>query len=391
MKFREVTSDEWRTHLRARDRVFQRRRGPVSSWRAWTVGRVKRAVYRQEMHLRGDGLPKKILPLAIAVAASEPAAEKHAARLCDALLAEGYVETTAERPGRQRRRPSKPATPGDTRFAHASPCTALALDAAGRVLVSAHRDGKVRVWDVARGHCVRTMGAHRGPATAVCVDARGAVAVSAGRDGRAVVWDLRGGKRLRAFDVGGGTIALAPGGRWMVVASWSGALARWDVRTGEPLGACGDEDHLNVASLSVSADERLVACANEVGEVAVWSAKGALRWRQPFARGFGAHVAFAPRGGALLAGATRVALLDGRTGERTRELLGAKDTVHHVAWTRGGRPVCACEDGRTIAWGPAGRGAAAVLGEQRYVPGALCAARDLVATAGDRALHAWRC
>ena len=85
-----------------------------------------------------------------------------------------------------------------------------------------------------------------------------------------------------------------------------------------------------------------------------------------------------------------MALFDGRTGERSLELAGAKDTVHHVAWT-GRRPVCACEDGRTLAWGAGGLGAAAVLGEQHYVPGALCAADHLVATAGHRVLHAWRC
>jgi|SRR5579859_3950849 len=123
MKFREVTSDEWRTHLRAPDRVFQRKHGPVSSWRGWTVGRVKRAVYPQEMLLRGDdGLPKKILPLQIAVGASDAAAEKLAARLCEELLGEGYVETTAAQPGR-RRRPAKPAPSKgarESRFAHTS-------------------------------------------------------------------------------------------------------------------------------------------------------------------------------------------------------------------------------------------------------------------------------
>jgi len=89
---------------------------------------------------------------------------------------------------------------------------------------------------------------------------------------------------------------------------------------------------------------------------------------------------------AHVVGRARVAILDGLTGKRVRALTGTKDTVHHAAWTRSGRPVCACEDGRTVLWSRTGtRGV--VLGEQPYVPGALCAAQGVVVTAGHRVLH----
>jgi WD40 repeat protein len=119
--------------------------------------------------------------------------------------------------------------------------TDLAFGADGATLLSAHRNGVVRIWDLAtmESSALRLSG-HSGPVNALAVDKLGAVVASAGEDGTVRIWDLASGAEL--LRLGGSTsgslaapfrsLALAPDGSRLFVGDDDGQISIWE--TAEP-------------------------------------------------------------------------------------------------------------------------------------------------------------
>nr|AXV46582.1 WD40 repeat-containing protein [Arthrobacter sp.] len=62
-----------------------------------------------------------------------------------------------------------------------------------------HRDGTVRLWDLATGTTLHTLEGHTHEVTAVAVTPDGTRAITTSRDGTARLWDLESAKRLQVF------------------------------------------------------------------------------------------------------------------------------------------------------------------------------------------------
>jgi len=67
---------------------------------------------------------------------------------------------------------------------------ALACDASGERALSGGSDKALRLWDLQRGEAIATLKGHRAPVSAVAMDAAGLLAVSADETGRVLFWDL---------------------------------------------------------------------------------------------------------------------------------------------------------------------------------------------------------
>jgi WD40 repeat protein len=118
--------------------------------------------------------------------------------------------------------------------AHEGGVSALAVDDAGRRLVTGGRDGRVRVWAVSgpTRTLEHTFKEHRGAVTCVALAPGGEEAVSASADGSCVVWSLAAGTRARAFFASTQFrgVRYAEGGRDLVTVGSDRRVAVWRAR-----------------------------------------------------------------------------------------------------------------------------------------------------------------
>jgi WD40 repeat protein/tetratricopeptide (TPR) repeat protein len=150
-------------------------------------------------------------------------------------------------------------------------------------------------------------------------------------------------------------LAFHPGGRFLVAGGTAGGndTTIWDLETGKERLRIPDQGGY-VTRVAVSPDGRFLAVA----------------WRAP---GPGAVMA-------LLKGKTptgRVSLFEPLTGKKLRELTGAGETVHDLAFSPDGQTLAAaCDDGKVRFWGPATGRAGRVLAGHQEKPRALAFSPD---------------
>jgi WD40 repeat protein len=126
----------------------------------------------------------------------------------------------------------------------------------------------VRVWDVARGTALRTFEGHTAAPTGLALTAHGQCVVSAGRDGTVRIWLLGSGHvlfTLRADIHKVERVAATPDGKVIFVGQFSG-LRLW--RPGFGVTAALEGHTERVTSLAVALDGRLVSASAD--SIRVW-------------------------------------------------------------------------------------------------------------------------
>ncbi|MEJ2851911.1 MULTISPECIES: protein kinase domain-containing protein [unclassified Saccharothrix] len=100
----------------------------------------------------------------------------------------------------------------------------LAVTPDGGFMLTAERDGRIRLYNVATGQCVHTVGARHGQVHAVDLTPDGRFAAAVYEDGALWFWDLAGPHGRRLSTGGRGTVRLTPDGRSLVHKSPDGGL-----------------------------------------------------------------------------------------------------------------------------------------------------------------------
>jgi WD40 repeat-containing protein SMU1 len=125
---------------------------------------------------------------------------------------------------------------------HEAAVTCLGSTADGELLGSGAADGRVKVWRLATGECVRRLlDTHGGGAVSALAFTRdGGSVATGGGDGVARLWGLRSGKCLREFRGHAAfisSVALLEGGEGgahtVLTGGGDGRVGLWDVGTGE--------------------------------------------------------------------------------------------------------------------------------------------------------------
>jgi|GEM_PF-3696483 len=90
-------------------------------------------------------------------------------------------------------------------------------------LLSAHEDGKVRLWDVKSGNMLRQFDCHEGPVLSVAFSDKGSHFLSGGEDKYLRIWDIDTGERIQNINMNYEVIAAKfyPGGRHVLGSSYS--------------------------------------------------------------------------------------------------------------------------------------------------------------------------
>jgi WD40 repeat protein/serine/threonine protein kinase len=147
-----------------------------------------------------------------------------------------------------------------------SPGLLVSLSRDGRLAVTGHGDGTVRLWDVTSGSCLRILHGGSDIVSFVDISADGRCAVSVSSSENVVrFWDLADGRCLRTFtpdDPGRGpywikSLRLSADACLILAATDDGNIQVWDSRSGDlrhRLG--GHENYVQYAKVEVSADGR---------------------------------------------------------------------------------------------------------------------------------------
>lgn len=151
------------------------------------------------------------------------------------------------------------------------------FSADGRLTLTGHWDGTVRLWDVAADRLLRTLEGHRGQVMNIDFDAAARHALSTGYDGTVRFWDLGTGRCLAVFPAGRDTrfspVRLSADGRVGVWVGESGRIEVWDLRSGalqRVLGFPLKDSSIEDSTFQVNADGSVVLTAEDSG-ARVWS------------------------------------------------------------------------------------------------------------------------
>jgi WD40 repeat protein len=221
-----------------------------------------------------------------------------------ALSPDGARVATAAESGGVRLWEAVPPRPPGVTFTRGARVAGVAFSPDGRQLVTAGWDKTARVWDVATGAQVGEAMEHPDYVLAVAVSRDGKTILTGCRDQAARLWGAATHRPTgREFRHKGSVAAVAFGpGDTILTAAQDHGVQRWDVTTGEALGAPLDGAPLS-AAVAVSTDGRLVLTNGPFPGAHLWEgATGQATGRGFPHPGLVGALAFSPDGRLVVTG-----------------------------------------------------------------------------------------
>jgi len=221
----------------------------------------------------------------------------------------------------------------------------------GRWLVSAHGDGSVLAWDVAKRELVANLREHSGGVRAVAVSPDGHRIATASEDQSVIVWDLRSGHK-EAVLLGHRTritaVAFSSDGQWLGSTDQDGLTIRWDVANRVPASMIRPADVVSGYCLAISPDGRDVATSFAVYDIETGRALiPADVWSQVYAATFSSN-------GERLIGVTldgMVLVVDTKTWQVIERQQWSKTALVSLSLSRDGQYLVTGEDGKIVRMG----------------------------------------
>ena len=161
-------------------------------------------------------------------------------------------------------------------IAPASPAY-VSISPDGRWGLSGSFDGRLRLWDLATGQCVRTFRGHMGEVHSVAISPDGRWGLSGSNDSGSNdnalrLWDLATGQSAQNLDghiEGIESVTFSPDARWAVSGSLDKTLRLWELATGRCLRTF--EGHTEpVTSVSISPDGQWALSGSEDRTLRLW-------------------------------------------------------------------------------------------------------------------------
>jgi serine/threonine protein kinase len=267
----------------------------------------------------------------------------------------------------------------------------------GKWIVSAGADATLKVWSTATRTLVRTLELDSGPATALATE--GLRAVTGHKDGAVALWDLETGDKLASFrrnEASIWSVAFAGGPDRFAAAGHDWAVALFDTRT--PPGAIQllEGHDSSVQALAYSASGPYLASGSADRTVKLWNAASLGLIRTYRGRSdFVTAVAFSPDG-RILASASldgTIRLWSTASNRLHRILRGHKGRVMSLAFSPDGQLLASSgDDGAVKIWEfRRGRSARTLLSNGGEVPGVSFSpdGRKLASAGSDGVVRLW--
>ncbi len=185
---------------------------------------------------------------------------------------DGKFVITALRDGRLRVLNAETGQEQGMLVGHATPVTSLVTTQDGRRLVSGSVDGIIKVWDLGANLKEQVLAGHSGPITALAIGPTADLIVSASADGTLKAWDLVTGHEKYTLSGHGDAVlalSLIPEGQTAISASADRTLKVWNLAAGlEEFTLFGHDGP--VLSVAVTPDGRHAVSASQDGTLKIW-------------------------------------------------------------------------------------------------------------------------
>jgi WD40 repeat protein len=111
----------------------------------------------------------------------------------------------------------------------------MAISFDGKIVLTGHSDGRIRVWELSAGKLINEFKAHNGQITSISFSPNGSLIATSSTDGTACVWNSKSYRQLFVFSDDKGPVtgvAFTPDGKYTITRSANGLLMYWDNKTG---------------------------------------------------------------------------------------------------------------------------------------------------------------
>jgi WD40 repeat protein len=173
------------------------------------------------------------------------------------------------------------ATPGrggrrGPAIAHKEAITALAVNAAGKLLASGDKGGTIKLWQLPEGALLHSWSGHKSPISNLSFPHMDDALWSLDSSGSLERWHLPDGKVISNGNFIGGSqnnghvFAVPSAGDWYAVRAIGGGVELRNQMTGERLRSLEGLDD-NVNALAATADGRLLLAGGAQGNVSLWT------------------------------------------------------------------------------------------------------------------------
>jgi predicted NACHT family NTPase len=155
---------------------------------------------------------------------------------------------------------------------HQGSVRTLALSGDGRWLYSGSSDRTIKEWDLADGSCRRTLTGHQGSVQTIALSGDGCWLYSGSRDKTIKDWNLADGSCRRTLTGHQGsvqTIALSGDGRWLYSGSIDRTIQEWDLADGSCRRTLTGHQ-ASVETLTLSGNERWLYSGSHDKTIKVW-------------------------------------------------------------------------------------------------------------------------
>lgn len=229
----------------------------------------------------------------------------------------------------------------------------LALAPNGTLAATGDDKGLIVLWDLTQGVQLATLPGHlKGAVVALAFSADGRQLVSAGKDKRAVLWDIARRQQLAAVSLKdvASDIEMAVSGRLVAIGSQGDESWIWDLKANRVRALKNQNDVLAVA---ISQDGRMLATAGQDKQIALWDPATGRPLKSLAGHGGDVRMlAFLTGSNHLVSAAEDklVLIWNPRNGTQQQILRGHVDEVIHLAVSRDGQRVLSGDEKQVILW-----------------------------------------
>ncbi|KAG8694402.1 hypothetical protein FRC09_009877 [Ceratobasidium sp. 395] len=239
---------------------------------------------------------------------------------------------------------------------HTGAVTCVAYSSDGQRIASGSWDSTVRIWDSRTGSEVcEPLKGHSGPIQCLALSAAGKHLASGSNDHTVRIWNIETGMGIFKLDRHSkivNSVAFSPNGRYIASGSDDQQIIIWDAETGAPiLEPLNHTD--SILSVAFSPNSSLVVSGSSDDAVTVWDrATLTIRKLEPFRHGNRVQAAqFSPGGDRIVSGSSdcSVRVWNTESGKEIEANLRRHSRpVWSVIWSPDGQRIASCSSDKTV-------------------------------------------
>ncbi|BAU43135.1 tetratricopeptide repeat protein [Leptolyngbya sp. O-77] len=156
---------------------------------------------------------------------------------------------------------------------HDDEVTGLLFSPNGKSLISASKDGSIKLWNPLKGTLLAALETRSAAIASLALSANGEILASANAMPEVKLWHLRTGALLKTLRPNAEAIAdltFHPHQPILIVASKDGSITFWDLRSGKLVKGLNWQK-TSVSALEISPDGRTLAIASGDGSLVLWN------------------------------------------------------------------------------------------------------------------------